>query len=292
MTEEMQPSTSQGQASNTDAGGASGSGFSIPAEFSDRGWAKENKFSSYDDLFKAYDNSQSLLGKRPAGIPAADAPSEEWDSFYKAFGRPEAADGYTLPDVDTSEFGEDFDIGGLKNEAMGLMFEAGLSQKQAEKLWQSYMGKELEAVKHGKQQTAEQQAELDKLYDEATQKLFGDKVGDVQAKTIEAIKKYAPEDMQGVFSDMAANNPKALVPIMAVVNGIMAEADKVAKEYGKEGSLTSGAQTQSKSMDEVRQELAQLRTSQAARDFTHPDHKKTMEQISALSGSVQKFYSR
>jgi hypothetical protein len=85
MTEAATPETTstpeiapQEQASND---------FSIPESYQDRGWAKDIK--SQEDLWKLTDNAQSLIGKRPAGIPTADAPQEEWDKFYQALGRPE-----------------------------------------------------------------------------------------------------------------------------------------------------------------------------------------------------------
>ncbi|MBO4516725.1 hypothetical protein J5751_04845 [bacterium] len=55
--------------------------FTIPEEYKNKGWAKNIK--SQADLFKAYDNATSLIGKKTIGIPDFDnASEEEINSFY------------------------------------------------------------------------------------------------------------------------------------------------------------------------------------------------------------------
>ena len=44
--------------------------FSVPEAYKDAGWAQNIK--SPDDLWGQFANAQSLIGKRPAGIPLAD----------------------------------------------------------------------------------------------------------------------------------------------------------------------------------------------------------------------------
>lgn len=259
--------------------------FSVPEAYQDRGWAKDIK--SPDDLWKLTDNAQSLIGKRPAGIPTADAPEEEWQKFYNAAGRPDSPDKYTLPDVEGLP--EGLDLGPQKQTATKILHEAGLTQKQAEKVWSLYMKAELEAVGGAKAQSEEAQKALDAEFDQVTQKVFGDKY-DASAKAAQdMINAYVPDELKDAYGALG-DNPKALAAVISALSGAKAEIDKVKAEYGAEGSITSGAQTTSASIEDVRSELANLRISQAARDFTHPDHKKSMQRIEELTGQVNRHY--
>ena len=47
----------------------------IPEEYREKGWTKN--INSIDDLYKAYDNAQGLIGKKTIGIPSDDASPEE-----------------------------------------------------------------------------------------------------------------------------------------------------------------------------------------------------------------------
>ena len=261
-------------------------GFSVPDTYKDRGWVE--KIKSPDDLWKTLDNAQSLLGKRPAGIPAADAPDQEWDKFYNAAGRPEKPDLYKFSDPEGIP--EGVDLSPFKQKAAAILHGAGLNQKQADKVWQMFMKEELSASSSNKAAIEAKNKELDAEFDKLTQEHFGDKRDDIAASVQDFISNNVPEGIRGAYAELA-DNPKALVALQAGIHAAMKEVDKIRKEYGAEGKLTTGEQTGSQSIDDVRTELAKLRISPAARDFTHADHKKTMERISELSGLVKKAYS-
>ena len=93
QTQEITPSSdiaAQAQSQET--------GFSIPDKYKDAGWAKDIKSS--EDLWKMNANAQSLIGKRPAGIPSNDASEEEWEKFYNTLGRPEEPSAYKFSDIE------------------------------------------------------------------------------------------------------------------------------------------------------------------------------------------------
>lgn len=96
--------------------------FSIPEEYQDRAWAKNIK--SQEDLFKSYDNAQSLIGKKTIGIPDFDkASDEELASFYEKTA-PKNIEDYDLnmPDNDKQFFGELFKENGLnKRQATNII---------------------------------------------------------------------------------------------------------------------------------------------------------------------------
>ncbi len=259
--------------------------FTVPDTYKDRGWVE--KIKSPDDLWKTLDNAQSLLGKRPAGIPAADAAPEEWDKFYEAAGRPASADKYTLPDIEGIPDG--VDISGTKNDFMQIMHKSGVTQKQAENIWKEYIGLELGAYAKDGETKAEQKKALDAEFDKITQEHLGGDFESASKLTIEMAGKFVPEALRGSFADL---DPKPLAGIALLVKGMNSEIERIKKEYGVEGKITSGDQAAGVDIMTSRQELARLRTSQEARDFLNPKHKETMARIEELSGVVSRHYNK
>ena len=257
--------------------------FAVPDAYKDRGWVE--KIKSPDDLWKMTDNAQSLLGKRPAGIPANDAPQEEWDKFYQA-ARPESPDKYAFSDIEGLP--EGVDLTSYKSEAQKAMHKAGLTQRQADALWKEYVGLEMGAVKTS-------QEGLDKRFDEVAAKVLGDKLGPAQTIAQEAIKTYVSEELRTSF----ANNPDGMVAMIELANGYEgkiaekdAEIERIKTEYGAEGKLPSGEQASSTDIAETVAKLSKLRLSPEAQDFTKPGHKKAMDDIAALQAIVARHYNK
>lgn len=257
--------------------------FVVPEAYHGKPWVE--KVKSTDDLWKTLDNAQGLIGRKT--VPSPDAPDEEWQKFYNTLGRPEAADKYALPEVEGLPDGAD--LTESKKLATSIMHEAGLTQKQAEKLWKLYVGAELQNVEKTKQTQAENAKKLDAEFDETIKKLFGDKHEEKQRQALDLMKSTVPEDLRSAF-DGVAENPKALAAVVAALAGAAEQIAEVKRKYGAEDGLTNGGQSAGgmQSMDAVRKELAVLRTSEAARDFMHKDHKATMDKIKSLSDSVQR----
>lgn len=263
---------------------AANNNFAVPQEYSDRGWAE--KIKSPDDLWKAFDNAQSLLGKRPAGIPQIDAPDEEWDKFYAAAGRPESPDKYQLPDkIDGLPDG--IDLSPFKEKASSILHAAGLNQKQAERVWKQYISEELKTAQESKAKYEQTQKEMDAEFDKLSKELFGDKYDTATAAAQELIKASVPEQMRSFIAEAP---PKTQVALIAALNFAKTQIDEIKKKYGAEASITSGQQASGQSIEDTRKELAALRTSQPAKDFLHPEHKKTMARINELVPIVQGYY--
>lgn len=255
---------------------ATGNSFTIPAEYAERGWAE--KIKSHDDLFKAYDNAQSLLGKRPAGIPDPNAPDDEWEKFYNVF-RPESPDKYALGEVENLP--EGMDIAPYKEQAMKMFHEAGLNQKQADKLWKAYVGSEVEAVsKMGEAQQA-RQAELDKEFDGLTQKLFGDQYETVSKQAQDFIKQSLPDELKPVVGEIA-ENPRALAAMIKVAQAAQSQIADIKKKYGAEDSLASGSQYAGMSKDEVVKKLVEANTRARTGDPFSKERKDAVAEADAL----------
>jgi len=250
--------------------------FVIPEAYKDKGWVE--KVKSPDDLWKLTDNAQSLLGKRPAGIPANDAPDADWEAFYKA-SRPESADKYALSDIEGLPEGTD--LTPIKAKAQAVLFEAGLTPKQADIVWKQYVAGELASAK-------ELSDSLDKRYDDAA-KVLGDKREVAEKIAQDGIKAYVREELRGSF----VNNPEGMVAMIELANGYEAELARVKAEYGAEGKLPNGGeQVAATDIGETVSKLAKLRMSPEAQDFTKAGHKKVMDEITALQAVVARHYNK
>lgn len=258
--------------------------FTIPDSYKDRGWVE--KIKSPDDLWKTLDNAQSLIGKRPAGIPSNDASDEDWNQFYKAMGRPDEAK-YDFKDPDGLP--EGFDTSSYKEQAAQILHKAGLNTKQADKVYQEYLKLELESAGKQGEQSTEQQKALDEQYESLTKEHFGDEAEKYESLFKEDFVKHVPQSLKETVGKLV-DMPDVLTALMAYTKGKQAEIDRVKSEYGQEGNLSSGSQTSNQSIDETRKELATLRTSQSAKDFTHPDNKQTMVRVQELQAVIDRYY--
>lgn len=262
MTEQAQETTQQAQPEQV-------SSFSIPSEYKDAGWS--SKISSYDDLWKGYANSQSLLGKRPAGIPQSDAPEEEWNKFYTAIGRPEKADGYTF-DSEFEGISKE-ELAPYESKMKSLAHEIGLSPSQAKKAWEKYINMEIEASNDIKSKLSDNQKELDKQYDELSKKYFGDKYDVISKQAQDFIRDALPEELRPALNSLE-NNPQALLAVIKISEHAKNEISKIANEYGKEDRLNSGTSSTPSDVNEVKKNLIEARDrAQKAAPFS-PERKQ------------------
>lgn len=260
------------------------SAFAVPEAYKDRPWVE--KVKSSDDLWKTLDNAQSLIGKRPAGIPGPDATPEEMAKFYAAWGRPESPDKYEFKDVEGLP--KETDISPWKQKAAKFFHDVGLNQKQADQLWQMYLKDQVAMFGEMQGKSKEQQAALDAEFDKVSKEHFGDGFDAASKRTQETVARLVPEALRSAYADLA-DKPKALAAVVSLVEGMNKEMEALRKEYGAEGKLPGGdgGGTPGKSLEDMRKELASLRTSPEARDFTNAKNKETIAKINDLSAQVQ-----
>ena len=228
------------------------SSFEIPAEYADKGWTE--KVKSSDDLWKTTANLQEMIGKRPAGIPTNDASDADWDTFYKAAGRPDEAK-YEFSEIEGLP--EGFDAEGYKTTAAEILHAAGLSQKQADNVYKAFMANELKSVSEQSAASTEAQAALDVEFDSITKEHFGDGYEAAEKAAIEAFNRHTPQSLKDSLTALE-DHPKALAAVVAAINGIKGEADQVRREYGAEGKITTGGQSASETSQDVRSQLADV----------------------------------
>lgn len=231
------------------------SGFQVPQEYSDRGWAKDIK--SPDDLWKLTDNAQSLIGKRPAGIPTSGAPQEEWEKFYTALGRPESPDAYELK-TEVEGLPEGFDAAPYEGKAKAFFHKLGLSPEKANQAWNDYLAMELEGVQEMQTQSAEQKKVLDAEFDKLRQDLWGDNYEQVSTQAQDFIKSALPDELKPVVNEIA-ESPKALAAMIKLAEHAQSQIKETKAKYGAEDKLTSGEQSAGMSQQEVVNQMMEQR---------------------------------
>jgi hypothetical protein len=261
------------------------SSFPAPAEYADQAWT--SKINSVEDLWKNAANANSLIGKRGEyEPPAQDADAESWESYYDKL-RP--TDDYKFDDVEGIPDG--VDISSHQKDAKQIMREVGLTQKQANDLWQKYMGLEISAFEKNGQALKDHQEALDNEFDELSGKMFGDQY-DAKAESAKALfNKFAPDELKPTLAELG-EHPKLMAAMIHVLSSASAEIGAVKKEYGAEDKLPAdGGGGVSSNIDDIRKELAQLRTGESAKNFTHPEHKQTIERIKTLQDGLRRHYN-
>lgn len=85
-------------------------------------------------LAKGYVHAQRMVGADKVVIPKEDASADEWGEFYNRLGRPEQYE------ITRPELAEGLEYNGeMESSMLKLMHESGLSQAQAQKLYNGYM---------------------------------------------------------------------------------------------------------------------------------------------------------
>ncbi len=139
---------------NTDSGDGGGEGWAagLPTDL-----------QAHEGL-QGYDSQEAALRgllDRPQGLalPGDDATDDDWGAFYSAVGRPDGADGYAFDRPQMPE-GLPYDEE-AETWFRGLAHEAGLSQKQAERLYKADVERRLNAFGEGQKAAAEEAAKAE-----------------------------------------------------------------------------------------------------------------------------------
>lgn len=189
--------------------------FAIPDSFKDRPWLKD--VDSMEKLLTKAEGAIKLVGTRPAGIPAADAKSEDWEAFYDAMGRPKTAAEYQIEGADKAD-------PKFAPKVLGAFHKAGLTPAQAKLIW-------TEVSAGATELTAAQAAQQDLDFTKLATDTFGIRRDEVLASSKALIEKFAPPAMKTHIAKMDNNG---LILMAGVIDGIK-------KTYIQEDGAPGGA---------------------------------------------------
>lgn len=259
--------------------------FAPPAQYASASWAQNIK--SNDDLWGQMANAQSLIGKRPAGIPADGASDEEWNKFYQAVGRPETYDKYSLDQIDGVPAG--FDLSPFEDKFKQMAHKAGLSSKKANEIWKDYMRMELDAYGQGQKESSERAAALDKEFEMLAQKHFGDQFDLYSGQTQDRLRAILPKDMAIDWENVS---PAVMAAFIMMEKSHQSDVSALNKKYGVEDALSSGGSVPGMNVDAVRAELVKVNSSlQKAKIFT-PEYKQLEETRARLRETLGRMVNK
>lgn len=197
------------------------------------------KIKDVDGLFKAFDNAQTLIGKRGLQVPGEGSSESEWNDFYNAIGRPSDASGYqvNMPDNLPKELVADqAELDGFK----GIAHKLGLTQKQVEGLVQFDIERQTQAYQQMNNKVSSTQSELDAEFEQLAQKTFGSNRDAVLDNAGKLISKFAPKEFA---DDIRSLDNKSLTILASVLDGVTREYINEDDTRGG-GSNISGQQAQ------------------------------------------------
>jgi len=250
------------------AGGDAGGGAAaplletlIPEEFREKPYLSELKKmpageEGYKALFKKLDGAETLLGRK-IGIPAADAPETEVERFYSSL-RPQKPEEYefSAPKDGAAATDEEF-----RKAARTMFHEAGLSKTQAKKLadrFDSYVTeKSAPAIAEAKR--------LDDEFKVLSEKTFGADYAATLSRSQELLKELTPDTMKPFLAKLPN---ESLVLLAGVMEGVRAKFMK--EDTGSGGG--SGKGDGPKDVNALREELHNIYSSEAWKDYKHKDH--------------------
>lgn len=210
--------------------------FKVPDEYKERGWVKNLK--SEQDVWKALDNAQSLIGKKTVVPDFEKATPEQIEEYYNSL-RPKDKSAYqfdeSMSEEERSAYGE-------------LLYKHGISAKQGNDLVKEYLGMQQQAI--------EKAFDKDSFID-GLKKDFGSEYEDSFKSLTSTLRKNLSEEDRNLVDNHLSNDHLRL--IYRLVNNMQ-------KSYGiKESDAVLSAEKVGGDIATRRKELRD-RISQVAND--------------------------
>jgi hypothetical protein len=234
--------------------------FNLPDGYKDKPYLKG--VDSMDKVFAMLDGAQTLIGKRPAGIPAPDAPAEEWAKFYDAAGRPKSATEYQFEGQDKAD-------PKFLPKVQEVFYKHGLNAAQAKGVFSDI---NLALSEFAKQQGVDiQQQNTD--FDALGTKVFGAQRDQILSSMKDLIGKHVPVEMKDALGKL----PNESLMILA---GVL---NNVSKAYIKpDGPPSSSPAGTALTPADISAKGRELMASEPYLNVRHPQHDATVKAVREL----------
>lgn len=229
-------------------------------------FANEDGSFNVAKLMKSFVHANQNISADKIAIPTKHATDEQWRETYEKLGLPKEIDGYDVKNqvAEGLEADEEFFEGFKK-----IAHEAGVLPKQAQKLVDYYNETMANSIK------ADIKAQKDAL-DSGIQELkeeWGDGFARKISEGEQAFKHFATDaDIEALKNTGIFNNP-AFSRVFSKIADAMNQEDTFDSKAAGKLNMT---------LDEINQEINDLRNSEQYKDRMHPQHmtaRKNMEKL-------------
>ena len=235
---------------------------------SDDSWATvaANGYNSVDELVRAHNSHQRMVGLDKVAIPGKDADPNEWNAVYDRLGRPEAAENYTFKPPEGVQF-TDADTA-FQKQMSGMFHKAGLSQNQVDGLgaeWNAMQAQNAEAFA---------QAENDRAESTKAQirKDFGAEAPEKMQMAEDLIRNLGIDGLSEALKETGANNQYSIYSAFI----------KFAEMAKGEGSLIGMGEGGASGVS-ITEQIAEIRADPGYENPRAPNH-------ALLRGRMRKLY--
>tara|TARA_S200002703_G_scaffold91164_1_gene78625 strand:+ start:406 stop:1251 length:846 start_codon:yes stop_codon:yes gene_type:complete len=230
-----------------------------------------------ETLAKTAIHAQSMVGAEKIAIPGNWANDDDWNGVYTKLGRPEAAEGYDLKNPEGTEAID----GDIKSWYQDLAHDAGLNNRQAQKIYEAYIAKTGEMAPVN-EELSEQDIEIQKSETEVTLKKEWGKAFDQKLDEAKGIlEQFAPEGFAEIMTKdgVALGNSPEFIKTMANIGNYI--NSKVGED-----KIIGAKQTPSLTPEDAQKEIAMLRGDPKDKgpywNNKHPDHAAAVAEVSRL----------
>ncbi len=266
---------------------------SIPQEYRDKPYIKTllEAENPQTEVWKQFDGLQTLLGKRPAGMPGDDAPKEEWDKWVQSI-QPKDISVYgdikpTVPEdkPHLKEYIEQSYDPKLTQGILEAARVAGITKRQMSSLMEAYNKQQLEVADsyHTQLQTQqlESQKQMDADFDKVFTQEFGSDRDKVESAAREYIAKETPENLKKHLPTLSAE-------ALALVAGTIYS---VKQKYGKEDTIPKNLNSYNEANDAIsaKDALVKAMAAEEYKNPFHPRHAIAKEAVRLASENAAKF---
>jgi len=237
------------------------------------------------EMAKQLDNAQTLIGKKTPGVPAADAPDEEWTKFYEA-ARPESADEYEIPEIDLGE--DKKELAAAVNKMRDSDYSKGMKQAFHEF---GLTPRQAAGISIASQKLAATQYEGDV----ASAKVRDEHFEDLARKTFAGDREKAEKFGREFMATNSSERTKAIIAgwenkdTVSTNEALMVMSDlgmQVHKKYEKGDTFNAASSDSQMSLLEAEAEMHKEQAKPGYYNTFAGDHKAVRERVSDLSKTI------
>jgi len=229
------------------------------------------RFEDVGALAKSYLEARTMIGSDTVKIPGTNATDDERSAFYSKLGRPDQADGYTMP---TEGMPEDFEIDDLR---LGKMRDAahavGISEQQFAALLRA-------DANFASEQMLDYNNNQQLASDENVAKLradFGDAFDQQIALAQRAVRFSGGDELKTFLDQSGMGNSPAMVKAFAKIGLMISDDEVVGGGHGQPRINTPEGAKQ-----KIAAKRADKEFNEAYFDDQHPGHQNAIREMNEL----------